>query len=357
MATLPEECILHVLDEAYDEPVAAAQLRKTVEAGAKLAERFAKGPRALAVRSLPLTTLPYPTRYAFNAAAISPAPFVTLTHRCLVVQFLQGGTPKTLLFNPSDIEAARATPFFARLTAEVGPKVASLMARAYDSLETQLAALGLHPEDVDYVAFDHFHTQDLRGLLGTNGGREPRFPNAVLLAPKAEWDTWDDLHPVQRAWFVPEGRANVRMGNVCLTENDLALGDGVMLLRTPGHTMGNQTLFVCTESGVWGSSENGTAADSWSPLESRIPGIAATAKAQELDVVMNTNTPELYARQYTSMMLEKTIASRVARAPGFVQMLSSSEVTAHVTAPFLTPTVTFGGLSSGTIVRRPRSAS
>ena len=32
-----------------------------------------------------------------------------------------------------------------------------------------------------------------------------------------------------------------------------------MLIRTPGHTSGNQTLFIHTEQGVWGISENGTA--------------------------------------------------------------------------------------------------
>ncbi len=352
MERLPDELTIRDLDDAFRTPNHAEQLRATLAAGARLGERFSAGPRVVAVRTLPLTTLPYPTRYALGGAAFSPAPFVTMTHRCLLVQFLQRGVPKTLLFNPTDVEAARKTPFFEHLATEVGERLSSFMAKTYDPLEAQLAALGLSAEDVDYVAFDHFHTQDLRGLLGTSdGSRKARFPNALLLAPAAEWDEWEDLHPVQRAWFVRDGRRGVDEKRVVQTRSDLALGDGVLLLRTPGHTSGNQTLFLATESGIWGVSENGTCADNWSPLESRIPGVAFTAKAQELDVVLNSNTPELYARQYTSMMLEKTLVSRVTRAPGFVQMLSSSEVTPHFTAPGLAPTIVFGGLTAGDVVR------
>ena len=352
MERLPDALTLTLLDDAFRTQGHAEQLRATLRAGAALAERFAHGPRVVAVRSLPLTTLPYPTRYAFGAAALSPAPFVMLTHRCLLVQFLQRGIPKTLLFNPTDVVAARKTPFFARLAVEVGERLTTWMATTGDPLEAQLATLGLSAEDVDYVAFDHFHTQDLRGLLGTTDGQKAaRFPNATLLAPAAEWDEWDDLHPVQRAWFVADGRRGVDERRVVRTTTDLALGDGVMLLRTPGHTSGNQTLFVSTDTGVWGISENGTCADNWSPLESRIRGVAFTAKTQELDVILNSNTPERYARQYTSMMLEKTLASRARRAPGFVQMLSSSEVTPHFTAPGLDPTIVFGGLVSGDLIR------
>jgi hypothetical protein len=116
-----------------------------------------------------------------------------MTHRCLLVQFMQRGEPKTLLFNPSDVEGARATSFFARLARDVGERASSWMAKRYDSIETQLATFGLSAGDIDYVAFDHFHTQDLRGLLGTRDGkRKARFPNAVLLAPEVEWRDWDD---------------------------------------------------------------------------------------------------------------------------------------------------------------------
>jgi glyoxylase-like metal-dependent hydrolase (beta-lactamase superfamily II) len=340
------------IDAAWNESGHGAKLRAVKKAGERLRERFAAGPRCISVRTIPLSTVAYPTRYAFWAAAIAPIPFLTMFHRCLLVQFLDKGELKNLLFNPTDIDGARAVPFYARLIDDMGERVAELMAKRCEPLETQLGRLGIAPEDIDYVAFDHFHLQDLRSLLGTaDGVRASRFPNAKLLAPKNEWVEWDDLHPMQQAWFIRDGRAGVSMQNVVLTEGDLLLGDGVMLLRTPGHTSGNQTLFVNTESGVWGCSENGTCADNWSPLASKIRGLSYMCKKQDLDIVLNANTPEGGAIQYTSMVLERTIVDRVKRAPAFVQMFPSSEVTPSLLAPGLSPTLLHRAVTHGEIAR------
>lgn len=345
------------LDDAWAVRSHGPQLRAVRRAAESLRERFASGPRCVSVRTLPLSQLAYPTRYAFWSAAFAPAPFVVMTHRCLLVQLMDRGELKHLLFNPTDIEGAKATPFFARFIDTFGQRMSEAIAGTFDPLEAQLARLGLGPEDIDYIAYDHFHTQDLRGALGTeDGSRRPRFPHAKLLAPRTEWEDWDDLHPLQRAWFVRDGKLGVRQERVVLTDGDLALGDGVMLLRTPGHTTGNQTLFVNTDTGVWGVSENGTCADNWSPLESRIKGLAFTCKKQDLDVVLNANTPELGAVQYTSMILERTLVDRVRRAPAFVQMFPSSEVTPSVLAPGLKPTLLHRAITHGEIARPSRPA-
>jgi hypothetical protein len=348
---------LENLDEAWAVPHHGPQLRAVRRAAERLHDSFAGGSRCVSVRTLPLSQLAYPARYAFWSAAFAPAPFVVMTHRCLLVQFMQRGELKNLLFNPTDIEGAKATPFFARFIEQFGQRITSSLTGKFDPLEAQLAHLGVMPEDIDYIAFDHFHTQDLRSALGTeDGARMPRFPNAKLLAPKVEWDDWDDLHPFQRAWFVRDGKNGVVKDNVVLTEGDLRIGDGVLLLRTPGHTTGNQTLFVNTDSGIWGCSENGTCADNWSPLESRIKGLAFTCKKQDLDVVLNANTPELGAVQYTSMILERTLVDRVRRAPAFVQMFPSSEVTPSLVAPGLTPTLLHRAITHGEVARPVRSS-
>jgi glyoxylase-like metal-dependent hydrolase (beta-lactamase superfamily II) len=342
------------LDEPWSLPRHGTRHRAVRLGGERLRERFASGPRCLAVRTLPLTTAPYPTKYAFRGAASSPLPLVSFTHRCLLVQFFQRGALKTLLFNPTDIDAARATPYFAALKAKFGRLefLEKVVQKKYDPLEKQLDALGLQNKDVDYIAFDHFHTQDLRGQLGTlDGARIPRFPNATLLAPKVEWDDWEDLHPMQQTWFIAEGRKGVRTDHVALTACDLQLGDGVMLLRTPGHTSGNQTLFVNTETGVWGTSENGTCADCWSPLDSRIPGVARAARLEDLDVLINDNTPESGADQHTSMVLERTIVDRVKARPAFCQMFPSTEITPSPLTPGLAPTHLHRSIKHGTVAR------
>jgi len=345
-----------LLDDAWTLPRQGPRHRAVRVASEKLRDRFAQGARAVSVRTLPLSSAPYPTKYAFRSAASSPIPLVTFTHRCLLVQFFQRGALRNLLFNPTDIEAARQTPYFAKLIEKFG-RFEKYLQKKYDPLETQLAAHGLSNDDIDYIAFDHFHTQDLRGQLGTEDGRfKTRFPNATLLAPKCEWDDWDDLHPMQRTWFVEGGRKGVKTKKVALTDGDLLLGDGVMLLRTPGHTSGNQTLFVNTESGVWGTSENGTCADCWSPIESKIPGVARAARLEDLEVLINDNTPEGGADQHTSMILEKTIVDRVKTRPAFVQMFPSTEITPNAMAPGLSPTIVFRALTHGSIAKPTRAA-
>lgn len=341
------------LDEAWALPRSGPRHRAVRRGGEKLRERFASGPRCVTVRTLPLTSAPYPTKYAFRGAASSPLPIVSFTHRCLLVQFFQRGVLKNLLFNPTDIEAARETPYFAALQRQFGrfKFLERVVQKRYAPLEQQLEALGLGVGDIDYIAFDHFHTQDLRGQLGTaDGARKPRFPRATLLAPKVEWDDWDDLHPMQRTWFIAEGRKGVRTDRVALTAGDLQLGDGVMLLRTPGHTSGNQTLFVHTDTGVWGTSENGTCADCWSPLDSKIPGIARSARLENLDVLINDNTPEGGADQHTSMVLERTLVDRVKDRPAFCQMFPSTEITPSPLTPGLAPTYLHRGITHGTVV-------
>ncbi len=350
----PELERLSDLDGAWPVAGQGPRLRAVERAAAGLRERFASGPRALGVRTLPITTLAYPSKYAFWGAAFSPAPYVIMTHRALCVQFLQHGEPKTLLFNPTDHVASRQTPFFARMIEQVGDYVAfNLLQKTMSPIESQLAELGLTPASIDYVAFDHFHTQDLRPLLGTTDGEHrARFPNARLLAPRTEWNDWDDLHPFQRAWFVADGKKNVATARIVLTDSDLSLGDGVMLVRTPGHTSGNQTLFVATDDGVWGCSENGTCADNWAPRRSEIKGLARLCRMQDLDVVINANTPEFGATQYTSMMLERALVDRSKKAPDFYQMFPSSEVTPSAIAPGLRPTLLWKSLEHGSVAQR-----
>jgi hypothetical protein len=165
------------------------------------------------------------------------------------------------------------------------------------------------------------------------------------------------MHKLQRAWFVADGRSGVKTEKVVLTDGDLALGDGVVIARTPGHTSGNQTLFLSTARGGWGTSENATSVDGYSPLDSRIAGLRRHARTYDVDLVMNLNTPEFAADQYISMSLERIVVDRVPHAPAFVQMFCSSEITPSPISPALRPTIVFGHLSVGQPVVRRAQAS
>lgn len=342
------------LQEARGVSSAGPRLDAMRLAAEKLRGELLDGDAAVCVRTLPLTTLMYPSRYAFWGAALSPAPFVQLTHRCLLVQARTDEGVKTLLWNPTDYVAARKTPFFAQLIQMTGEWIAEhLLATSYGTVVEHLGKLGVRPEQIDYVAFDHLHTQDLRPLLGTTGpdGRPPLFPNAQLLIHRAEWDEAAHPHPLQSPWFIAGTTDGVRTGKVVLLDGDVSVGAGLALVSTPGHTAGNHSLVVRTERGLWVSSENGVAPESWSPLESRIPGIRGYARRMHHEVVLNANTVEGGTDQYTSMVVERTLADPVKDAPGFFQVFPSSELTASPLSPGLAPTHTVGELSSGALVR------
>ncbi len=354
------------LDEARAVTSAGPRGQALRRAAELLGEDLREGSRVQAVRTLPLSTLVYPTTFAFDRAVPMPWPYVVLTHRCLLVQVRAEGAIRNILFNPTDYVASEATPFFARLVERMpDPELGRrLLTKQWGQVDAQLAQLGIAAEDIDVIAFDHFHTQDLRPLLGSavpsvdGAFVGARFPNAILLAPRAEWDDWDHLHPLQRSWFIADGKQGVPQDRVVLTEGDYALGEGCLLVRTPGHTTGNQTLFGHGERGVFGCSENGTAADSWTPRESAIPGLRTKARDYGLEVVLNSNTPELAAEQYNSMLLEKALVDRSETDRAYVQMFPSSEVTPSLLAPGVRPSMRYEERDSGTLVTtRDRAAA
>lgn len=351
----PELRRIETMNDAWGTRGIGHRLDAVRNAAHQVRREIADGPRVVSVRTLPLVRAPYGTKFAFRGAAWSIAPFVLLDHHALLVQFMQKGALKTLLFNPTDVAGARSAPYFAKIAKTTPKLIEEMLSPKFPTIEAQLADQGLSPEDVDYVAFDHLHVQDLRPIAGTTDGSfHPRFPNAKVIVPSVEWHDWERLHPVQKAFYVEKGRDRVDTKRVVFTDGDLQLGDGVFLMRTPGHTSGNQTLFVATDKGIWGVSENGVCADNWTPLDSKIPGLRAYAAHVEVDVVMNLNTPESGADQYTSMILERVLVDRVPHAPAFVQMFPSSEAIDSPLALGLAPTLRFGRLTMGEVVKHAR---
>jgi hypothetical protein len=365
--TLPEHVLrLYELDEAWRAPSAGERLERIRRAAPRLRERVLESGRVVSVRTFDLARLPYPTAFAFAGAAASPVPYVVLTHRCNVVQFATEEGVKTLLFNPTDVPRSARTPFFADLLARLGAGVSRrlLAMLKLPSAVAHIVSLGLRPEDVDYLAFDHLHTQDVRGHLGTRADPHPPgsapgklggealqavFPRARLLVSRAELEVFRALHPLQRPWYIADGVRRVPPARIVACEGDLLLGRGVALVRTPGHTAGNWSLVVHTDNGVWAVSENGVACDSYAPAASRIPGLRAYAEREGVEAVLNANTLEGRNEQYTSMLLEKALVDRRRDAPDFYQHLASSELTPTPLTPGLAPTHRSSGVESGEI--------
>lgn len=300
------------------------------------------------VRTCDLVTLPYPTRFGLWRAAMSPAPYLAITNRMLVIRWSDADDrTRTLLWEPSDVALGRNTPYFAALADRTPEPISRRMVDVHGDVTTHLRRLGIDPAEVDYLAFDHLHTQDLRRWLGTTGAAPdlgadtvvaPVFPNAKLLVQRRELESIGHLHPQQRPWYQPETYTQLRTDAVIVLDGDLLVGPGVALVATPGHTTGNQSLVLNTSTGIWTTSENAIAAECLVPEHSRLPGITRWARRWGQDIVVNANTIEAIADQYNSLVLEKTLADPSVDDERFPQFFPSSELTRRWTNPGTAPT-------------------
>jgi hypothetical protein len=311
-------------------------------------EMLAEAP-VVSYRSFDLIRVPYPTRYALRDACTVPTPYVHILNRMFVVQFKGDDGIKTLLASPSDIRANRETPFFKRLSERFGflrDQIEPLIAPELGTVETCLTRTGIHSEDVDYITYDHLHTQDLRRWLGTQD-QPAYFPNARLLIMRQEWESARALLPPQVDWYCPNGTAGIPPEKITLLDHDIMLGKSVALVRTPGHTEGNHSIVVHTEEGLMVTSENGVSPDAYSPRYSKIPGLKKYARETGMDVVLNSNTLERGLDQYISMVQEKEIAGPSPRNPDFYNVVPSSELTVYWLFPGIEPSFSFGPLEFG----------
>ncbi|MBL4847921.1 MAG: hypothetical protein JKY65_20590 [Planctomycetes bacterium] len=331
-----------------------------VRSARALRDELLAGPEVLFFRSFPLVRVPYPSKYAFWRASKVLTPLLHILNRLIVVQFKGlNGERQTLLIGPSDVEGNKATPFFvdlaanARLLGQVGER---LLAPRYNEVEDCLAECGLTPRDVDYISFDHLHTQDLRRWLGSHD-REGLFPRAKLLVRRTEWDSVQGPLPPWSAWYPPDGVAGIDPGRLVYFDGAVRLGEGVVLVATPGHTLGNHSFAVHTPEGVLVTSENGVCADNYAPLHSKIAGVASYAEQSGSEVVLNGNTLEGTLDQYLSMIFERELAGPSRRDPRFFNVFPSSELISYWAFPGVAPTFRLGEVHFGNCEPTPGTTS
>lgn len=361
MSSVPSEFVrLDHLDQARAVMCAGARLDAMLGAVRALKNAVREAGPAICVRTHDLVTFPYPTRFGLQDAARVPVPFVMLRNRMHLVQVRAGGQLVNVLVNPTDPDRSLAAPFFARQIERYGQFVSTrLLSTRHGSVAQALATWGLAPEDIDYITFDHLHVQDVRGLLGTcepePGRARPTpalLPRAKLLAQAEELATLDRLHPLQAPWYVRDCLRGVDHDRIVALDGDYLLGPGLLLLRTPGHTMGNHSAVMVTDRGIFTVSENGIAADAYAPEHSRIPGLSRHARSAGVSVILNANTREHSLDQYISMMVEKHLADPCPERPEFPQHLPSSELVKSALAPGLWPTFSHGPLDHGHVRTR-----
>jgi hypothetical protein len=329
--------------------------------------RFLAQGEVAAAASQNLSAASYPTRYAFNGAALAPiVPYVMLVNRMLIVQYEDfAGQLRTLLWEPTIPGASSEAPFYAQLEDRVSRLPGgrflthNVLTKSYGTLDDALGRIGLERADVDYVSFDQLHGQDPRRLIGTTepwadevGPRAAVLPNAKLIIQRREVETFASGHPLQWAWYVDGGLDDIVEESIVVVDGDVELGVGVSLISTPGHTAGNQSLAINTSDGIWVSSQNGVSLDNWQPQRSKIPGVRAYAELFNLEVVPNANMLENGLDQYDSMVKEKTLASPFRADPSWLQILPSAELASARRHWPVLPTHVYDGIEYGRIFRR-----
>jgi glyoxylase-like metal-dependent hydrolase (beta-lactamase superfamily II) len=105
------------------------------------------------------------------------------------------------------------------------------------TLASQLQALGIAPGDITDIAFSHFHSDHV--------GNANMFTSATLYIQEPEYDAAFGANPSQYG-FMPAFYEKLKSNpTVKLNGDHDVFGDGsVLILSTPGHTPGHQSLLV-----------------------------------------------------------------------------------------------------------------
>jgi hypothetical protein len=347
-----------------DETPAAALRRIKTEAPA-FREWFRQTGVLDAVVTRSLVTLPYPREYALWEACTARTKFVWMTNRMFVLQWREGGAVRTLLAEPSDYDLGIDTPYLRHAIDRLPlseERALKLLFVRHPRVTEHLATLGIRPEDVDYLVFDHLHTQDVRRLVGTTKPQPdlgypdepvpPMFPNAKLIVQRTELAHVTDVHPFQARFHQSGTYDAIDHSRLLVIDGSVLVAPGLALLRTPGHTLGNHTIVMNAPGrGVMTSSENGVAVECYAPRFSTLPGVSAFAKRWGYEVILNFNTPEWASWQYNSMVAESLVADSVPGREQLPQVVPSSELVRHRLAPRIKPAFRHGDLTVGTVRR------
>ena len=134
------------------------------------------------------------------------------------------------------------------------------MAATAGRLQSNLAASGVRPEEVDAVLLTHMHPDHSNGLADAKG--RALFPRAELVMHEAEWSHWHDDAAMARAdETARERNFHAARDQAAPYRDRLRLfkgGEvfpGVTAMPFPGHTPGHSGYMVASESDsllIWG---------------------------------------------------------------------------------------------------------
>lgn len=113
----------------------------------------------------------------------------------------------------------------------------------------RLAAIGVRPEDVDFVLCTHMHGDHVGQNTRLVDGRwQPTFPKAKYLFSHVEWAYWSDAANRRRynedGYFEDSIQPIIDAGLVQLIEDGWEIDKGISVIQSPGHTPGHMCVLI-----------------------------------------------------------------------------------------------------------------
>jgi glyoxylase-like metal-dependent hydrolase (beta-lactamase superfamily II) len=115
------------------------------------------------------------------------------------------------------------------------------------NLQHSLAEAGQSADGIDVVLASHLHFDHAGGFTerDASGSIRPVFPRARYVARTAEWEDATHPHERNRASYLAENFVPLMTAGVLdLVPDDRAITPGVRVVRTGGHTMHHQIVFI-----------------------------------------------------------------------------------------------------------------
>ena len=138
------------------------------------------------------------------------------------------------------------------IDAGIGAKMDAKSAAIYGidrspDLDHALAGAGLSADAIDIVLASHLHFDHAGGFTrrGADGRLVPRFPRARYAVRTGEWEDATHPHERNRASYLQENFMPLREAGVLdLVPGDARIMPGVRVVRTGGHAMHHQIVFI-----------------------------------------------------------------------------------------------------------------
>lgn len=111
-------------------------------------------------------------------------------------------------------------------------------------LQSNLAAIGVRPEDIDQVLITHIHPDHVAGLYTADGSIT--IPNAEIFVDEADLNFWTSTSAqaqaveISKPWFdIARQWQSVFDGRILTFSGETDLGEGISSFPLPGHTPGH----------------------------------------------------------------------------------------------------------------------